>query len=512
MTTSESPAPALLADTVRRSVSALRDSAPGGAAGSWANETRESVIASLDAAIQELTVYRGQVLLAHREQGRWASVRDRDFADWRSRKTGTGRGSAVGDVQLAQGLAEMPAVAEAVERGELNLEHARTLTRLRDKASTEVQAALDAGGLDDLVTRATRGQLSAPELAKQARAWSATIDSAAAQAEFDAARRRRSLTMRKHAGGVAGEFFLDAVAGEELRTALEAIVGRPAADDDRTREQRMADALTTMAGRTLQVGSALVGAQVRPHLSLIVTEETWVGVLARRRRFEACPDQPRPAWPQVPPAQLEDGTVVPLGELERLMCDSEFTRMVMNAKGVPLDVGRTQRTYTKELRRAIMTRDRRCQWPGCRLRASWSEVHHITWFSRGGSTSLTEGICLCSYHHHLVHQIDVRITPRPDGFDFHRPNGTHIGTTFRDTEGTRLPDPSTVPHQLADRSVGRAELSRPSGSERSAKSEVTVPPTPARTTGQRAGSSGAPAPTRSPGTAPATLWGSEPPF
>ncbi|WP_454084020.1 DUF222 domain-containing protein [Georgenia sp. Marseille-Q6866] len=492
-TTTTSPTgPAPLAGQVRAGVAALLSGAPGTGAGGWTGEEREAVVAELDAAIQELTVYRGQILLAHRNDGRWGSVQDRDFADYRSRSTGIGRGAALGDLRLAEGLEAMPAVAEAVERGEVTLEHARALTRLREKASPEVQDALAGGGLDTLLERATRRGLTAPELGKEARAGAARVAAAAARAEFEAVRRRRSLTMRKHAGGVAGEFFLDPVAGDELRIALEAITGRPAADDDRTREQRMADALSTMASRTLQVGSDLNGAQVRPHLAVLVPGATWVGILARRRTFATCPDGPRPPWPDVPPGQLEDGTVVPLGELERLMCDSEMTRMVMDAAGVPLDVGRTQRTYSKELRRAITTRDRHCMWPGCRRRASWSEVHHITWFSRGGRTSLAEGITLCSYHHHRVHEFDVVITTLPDGFDFHHRDGRHIGTSARGDPGPLLPDAPGVAPSPAAPQAGEVTAGPPGG--RSADVRITSPPPAAKGGGAVATIRGAPPP------------------
>src|SRR5699024_8595635 len=134
--------------------------------------------------------------------------------------------------------------------------------------------------------------------------WAAKVDAAAAQEEFEAVYRRRSLTMRKQAGGVAGEFFLDPVAGEQLRIALEAIAGRPGRDEQRTREQRLADALTTLSGRVLAAGADRAGAQVRPHLALLVSEETWVGILARRRRFTSCPTGVAPAWPNVPAGQL----------------------------------------------------------------------------------------------------------------------------------------------------------------------------------------------------------------
>ena len=130
---SPSCASGLIGD-VRRSVLALREGAPGKGAGEWSREVRDEVIAGLDTAIQELTVYRGQVLLAQRQDGHWGSVQDRDFADYRCRQTGTGRGAALGEVQLAEGLEQMPALAEAVDRGELNLEHAKTLARLRRTA------------------------------------------------------------------------------------------------------------------------------------------------------------------------------------------------------------------------------------------------------------------------------------------------------------------------------------------------------------------------------------------
>ncbi|MEE6288212.1 DUF222 domain-containing protein [Georgenia sp. MJ173] len=477
-----SPEPLVLLAAVRRSVAALRQGAASSEAGGWPQQTRESAITDIDALLQELTLYRGRLLLAHQEDGRWGSARDRDFTDWRARETGSGRGAALADLQVAEGLRTMPPLADAVENGELNLEHAKTLTRLQRQASGEVQRALADGGLAQLVDRAARDGLTAPELGKQARQWAAQIDATAAQADFNAVRRRRSLTLHQHSGGVRGEIFLDAVAGAELRTALDAISGRPAKDDVRTPAQRMVDALSTMAERTLQVGSDLNGAQVRPHLSLLVGEETWAGILARRQAIEASQQvsdaddadgssddadngsgdadggdggdgaviahggsASLPPLPDVPPGLLEDGAVVPLVELERIMCDCEVTRMVMNAEGVPLDVGRTERTFTKELRRAVTTRDRHCQWPGCHIRASWCEVHHITWFSRGGVTSLAEGISLCSFHHHRVHELDVQITALPDGFSFRRGDGFELGTTRRsEAPEVRLPTGSVA--------------------------------------------------------------------
>ncbi|MHB1289741.1 HNH endonuclease signature motif containing protein, partial [Georgenia sp.] len=457
----------------------------GGGASSWAHEDREAVINGIDTLIRDLTLARGRVLLAHREDGRWGTSRDRDYADWRARVTGTGRGSALGEIRVAEGLAAMPEVAAAVETGELNLEHARALARLRADASPEVKAVLESGGAAELVARGKK--LTAPELAREAKKVAAEIDAAAAQESFEAVWRRRSVRTSARAGGRTGEWFLDAVGGAIVDHALDAIVGKPAVDDARSREQRRADALVTMASRVLQVGADLTGAQIRPHLSVLVEEETWAAV--RRHRLEAegalgaavdarawpgaglglgpdgapqavgdleatgkttarsmsamgctlgrAPDGGKPAWPAVAPAELEDGTVVPLGELERLMCDCEMTRVVMDADSQVLDVGMTQRTYERELRRAVVSRDRRCMWPGCGIRATWCEVHHLVWVSRGGVTSMENGMCACSYHHHVIHRDNITVVTLTDGFGFYGADGALLGTTHRPERRSR---------------------------------------------------------------------------
>ena len=110
------------------------------------------------------------------------------------------------------------------------------------------------------------------------------------------------------------------------------------------------------------------------------------------------------------PATLEDGTPVAMSELAQALCDCEITRIVMSAEGVPLDLGRTKRTYAGVHRRAVVARDRQCAWNGCHTSARWSQVHHIRWWDRDrGSTSIENGVLLCDYHHHEVHRLDLTI-------------------------------------------------------------------------------------------------------
>ena len=197
-----------------------------------------------------------------------------------------------------------------------------------------------------------------------------------------------------------------------MRVALEAATAKPSLDDDRDFGQRSADALEALASLTLDVGELKTGALVKPHVSFMMSEETFENAAKelKRRATQAREPDESPSEAGTPPIQmipatLEDGTTIPLTELTRLLCDAEMTRIVVSADNVPTNLGRTQRLYSREQRRAIIARDRSCRFPGCTLEARWSEVHHIDWWDRdNGETSLENGILCCRYHHGQIHR------------------------------------------------------------------------------------------------------------
>ncbi|ACQ80583.1 HNH endonuclease [Beutenbergia cavernae DSM 12333] len=443
---------------------------------------REAV-AVLDRAEALIRVNRGHVLGVIREEGRWAVDGDRDFAGWRARTSGQGRGAARREATLADGLDALPGTAEAVATGEVSLGHADVLTSLLAEASPAVKERLASGGESELLPTAV--QTDVPTFRKKAQAWAGRIDADQADRDAESVRARRFLRITGGNRGTRIEGLLDPLAGATLRTALEALTPAPAASDLRTPDQRRADALVDLAGRVLASGTEKPGAQVRPHLNLLVPYDTWL--LLRRRPTSTCAgeaagdptvgdvamggeavggeavggeavgdvavgDVAVGAAPgvrsgsrgsgsadEVPLAELEDGTLVPFGVLETLACDCEMTRIVLDADGVPLDVGQTQRSYTRELRRAALARDRHCRWPGCSIRASWCEVHHRIWYSHGGATSLENAITLCVFHHHEVHRRHLGIDVIPGGHHFRRRDGSTLGTS------TRLQDDLLVP-------------------------------------------------------------------
>jgi len=143
----------------------------------------------------------------------------------------------------------------------------------------------------------------------------------------------------------------------------------------------------------------------------------------------------------IPPATTEDGTPVSHTELARALCDCAATRVVLDERGLPLDVGRTRRMFTPAQRTAVVARDRVCAWNGCAIVPRYCEVHHIRWWEReGGRTDLANGVLLCSHHHHQVHDRDldiVRLTA-PVGLGA-------VRYEFRDRTGRRVNAPDERP-------------------------------------------------------------------
>lgn len=102
--------------------------------------------------------------------------------------------------------------------------------------------------------------------------------------------------------------------------------------------------------------------------------------------------------------------------LRMMACNASVIPMVLNSKGEPLDVGRSQRAFSTSIRRAVVMRDGGCAYPGCNMPHIYSEVHHILAWQDGGSTALDNAVMLCRFHHMIIHQTDVLVRLNADKF------------------------------------------------------------------------------------------------
>jgi hypothetical protein len=108
--------------------------------------------------------------------------------------------------------------------------------------------------------------------------------------------------------------------------------------------------------------------------------------------------------------------------VRRLACTANIIPAVLGANSEVLDLGRTRRLFTRAQRKALRLKHRRCRAKGCRVKAAWTEAHHLRQpWAEGGSTDLNDGTLLCCFHHHKAHDPRYDTKVHPDGdITFHR--------------------------------------------------------------------------------------------
>ena len=120
-------------------------------------------------------------------------------------------------------------------------------------------------------------------------------------------------------------------------------------------------------------------------------------------------------------AGLTTGIPITASEARRLACGAGILPAVLDGPSQPLDLGRTRRLFSSAQRKALAVRDRHCRVDGCDVPAAWCEAHHTKPWSTGGRTDLTDGVLLCSFHHHRAHDTRYDMTRMPDGqMRYHR--------------------------------------------------------------------------------------------
>ena len=312
-------------------------------------------------------------------------------------------------VAAGRALEHLPACAAAFAAGGLTLAQVTVIAQgVRPEELTRAAAqGVDLSVIDAaLVTVAT----SRPhdELVAVVRHYREALDPDGPEPDPTEGRR---LSFTAHTDGTVGiRGQLDAVGGEKLRAALEAITqaARPTGDT-RSRAQQQADALVQLADTALASGSLPVLRTVKPHVVVSVPLDDLLD-------GHDTPGAARTGF----------GQVLSAAAARWLACDATITRLVLDPDGLPLDVGRTQRVVPPHIRRAVEARDHHCVFTGCTAPTWWCDVHHLLEWINGGPTSLDNSGLLCERHHTQVHH-GYRIERDPGGrWHTYRPDDTEI--------------------------------------------------------------------------------------
>ncbi|MGV8966464.1 MAG: DUF222 domain-containing protein [Cellulomonas sp.] len=322
---------------------------------------------------------------------------------------------------------ELPLTAAGVLAGgdgRVSVEQAEILTTAAATSAVRREALVDPEVAGERFLLQQASLVGVDRLRLLARRWAAAADPDADERGYREVTEREFFDLSPTTGGHHLSGFLTTDHAEGLLVALHAVQGVPAAGDERTASQRRAGALSDLARLTLDHGLAGSGASVRPHISVLVDYPTLVALTTTTGGVDDLID------PVVlNPAVYEDGHPVSRAALAKHLCDAEVSRFVFSADSQLLNVGRSKRTFTGQLRRAIIARDKHCQYPRCTAPPPLCEGHHCQhWFRDHGKTDAREGVLLCWHHHEHVHDHGIQIAWKPGG-----------GWQFTDRHGNLMP-------------------------------------------------------------------------
>ena len=457
---------AVVPDEVAAWVAAGRAAlAVGDRADEWDAPVRRAVLGGLDRVEAMATALRAKVVTAEQNAGTWSLRGDRDLAGFLGRESHQGRGAGFSVVGQAATLSTMPAVADALVDGPVTPKHVQEITRATAASPALASELATPAGQAHVIEMARR--LDGSQFGKQLKAMSASLDPAARQREHDAQRANRFLAISHTSGGTLIKGALDSVAGYKFGKMIDAFNPRPALDDERSREQRQADALMVAVDRALADTKTTPGAHAPVEALITMSQDTWTALRTMTARVDdgeeldaigcsaagasrtgsAADGADHPTGPTgepgcgstgevvgrlrgVDPVVDETGRAWPASEIARALCDCALTRAVVGAAGQVLDLGRQDRLFQPQHWRALFAAGiRTCAMPGCGMPLRYTELHHLAWWDRdGGPTRLENCAPYCSFHHHEIHRLDIRITRHHDGtLDHHHPDGRRYG-------------------------------------------------------------------------------------
>ncbi|MFA9446122.1 DUF222 domain-containing protein [Egicoccus sp. AB-alg6-2] len=278
--------------------------------------------------------------------------------------------------QIGAKLAQTPRAREAFEAGTLPTRHAQVLVdALQHVADPEVRARLE-----HELTEA--GQAMNPtEFGRLVRQRLGELDDGASVEAQQRRNQRRTGRLSQSPDGFQElHVRVSGVAGEMLATAVHAFRRTDAEGEHRTPEQATADAVVAMAEAALGAAKAPLQHGIRPHLTITLTQAD----------LDRGSGLAKTVW----------SGPVPIAEVEPLYDDCSVSRLILDARGVPVEASEAVRSVPAGVWRAVVERDGGCIADGCDQPPQWCQVMHLGERYRfGGRLTIPTAGLGCSYHH-----------------------------------------------------------------------------------------------------------------
>jgi hypothetical protein len=297
---------------------------------------------------------------------------------------------------LASELTRLPATVDLLERGEITAGHARHLG--------EATMALDDPSAADVEARVL-AQAPQQTLANFRRAVTRAVLTAAPRDGEQ--RHAQAATARRVARAPQGDamstiwMLLPDPGATVFMTAIDALARRTRPGDERTADQRRADAAIQLALDALNGASSAElprEHRMRPTIHVTVALSSLLGLDEQ-------------------PADLHGSGPIPAALARRIAADPSGTwrRLVTDPLGQLIDYGRSTYRPPKDLTDHVIARDRTCRFPHCNRQACRCDLDHQTPWQRGRTTNAANLNTICCRHHHAKHDAGWTPTRQPDG-------------------------------------------------------------------------------------------------
>lgn len=325
--------------------------------------------------------------------GAFIGTGSRDTAELLAKATGTSTRKNRAASELGEAMTKSAELANAVTSGGIS----------SDKAAVVVGAAGHEDIDDELLAAVADLPLNAVKPAVEAWRSRKHPDRDADIAEVQ--RGRRYLRLTGQADGMSRvEGLLDPESAAIVRSTLDGIMNQSAFDGTaRTRDQRCADALTQLAHAAAK--GDIKGGRSNTKLLATVPFETITERATERGHTHV-------------------GATLDAATVRKLACDAGIHRVITGPASSVLDFGHETRLVPDNLFLALVARDQHCRWPGCTIRATWCDAHHIVEWADHGSTSEAGCALLCHRHHQLSHQHGWSISGTGAQMTIHHPDGS----------------------------------------------------------------------------------------
>ncbi|MET0805912.1 MAG: DUF222 domain-containing protein, partial [Lacisediminihabitans sp.] len=304
--------------------------------------------------------------------------------------------------------AKYPAVGDAVAAGAVSVDAAAVIVRELEQSAPNCSADARLAGERVLVEHAPG--LTVKQVHGLARQVRDRLDQDGVEPQDRIRRRRRSLTLVTLRDGMVRLVWvmppetagvvragIDHFVGEQLRAARDRLPDSLATDgvadsDDRTMPQRRADAAEDLFRHVISCASPTGD---RPTTTMVVRMSL---------------DQLRDGLGTARIDGVDAGISATTARI--IAADANIIPIVLGGDGEVLDLGRSRRLFSPAQRHALAERYGGCAFPTCDHPPSYTEAHHLAWWSLGGATDVANGIPLCSFHHHRIHDDGWEIVMR----------------------------------------------------------------------------------------------------